>query len=228
MEFAGFAAAALWLGILTAISPCPLATNIAAISYIGARSKGKGAVVLSGVLYSLGRAAMYVVIAFAVIKFSGTAPAIADFINMYMNKILGFLLIITGMFLTGLLKFDLPSISIPEKWQKALGNGGPAGAFMLGMLFALAMCPVSAAVFFISFIPLAIKSGSTVIMPVIYGIGTGAPVAVFAFAASLGAKAISGIYKKTAVFEKYAQPATGIIFILAGIFLILRYIFGVV
>jgi cytochrome c biogenesis protein CcdA len=228
MEFAGFAAAALWLGILTAISPCPLATNIAAVSYIGARIRDKNTVILSGILYSLGRAVVYVIIAFIAVKSSGTAPAITDFINRYMNKILGFLLIITGMFLTGLVKIDLPSISIPEKWQKALGNGGPAGAFLLGMLFALAMCPVSAAIFFISFIPLAIKAQSTVIMPVIYGIGTGAPVAVFAFAASLGAKAISAMYKKTAGFEKYAQLVTGIIFILAGVFLVLRYVFGLV
>lgn len=228
MELIGFAGAALWLGILTAISPCPLATNIAAVSYIGGRIKDKNTVVLSGILYSLGRAVVYVAIAFVAVKSSEAVPAITDFINRYINRILGFLLIITGMFLTGLVNINLPSISIPEKWQKNFGNGGPAGAFVLGMLFAIAMCPVSAAIFFLSFIPLAIKAQSNVILPVIYGIGTGAPVAIFAFAAALGAKAVSGMYKNTAAFEKYAQLVTGIIFILAGIFLVLRYVFGVV
>ncbi len=228
MEFAGFAAAAMWLGILTAISPCPLATNIAAVSYIGARIKDKNTVILSGVLYSLGRAVIYTAIAFAAVKSSESVPAITDFINRYINKILGFLLIITGMFLTGLINIGLPSVSVPEKWQKNFGNGGPAGAFVLGMLFALAMCPVSAAIFFLSFIPIAIKAQSTVMLPVAYGIGTGAPVAVFAFAAALGAKVIGSMYKNTAAFEKNAQLVTGIVFMLAGIFLVLRYVFGVV
>jgi cytochrome c-type biogenesis protein len=228
VELLGFAGTALWLGILTAISPCPLATNIAAVSYIGARTKDKKTVILSGVMYSLGRAVIYVLIAYVAVKSSETVPAITDFINRYINKIMGFLLIITGMFLAGLITFDIPSLSIPEKWQKALGNGGPAGAFILGMLFAVAMCPVSAAIFFISFIPIAIKAGSTFILPVIYGIGTGAPVAVFAFAAAAGAKAANVLYKDTAAFEKYAQLATGVIFIFAGIFLVLRYVFGAV
>jgi cytochrome c-type biogenesis protein len=228
MELAGFAVTALWLGILTAISPCPLATNIAAVSYIGAKIKHKNTVMLSGGLYSLGRALVYVVIAFIAVKSSEALPVITVFISSYINKVLGVLLIITGMFLTGLINIGLPSISIPEKWQKALGNGGPAGAFVLGILFALAMCPVSAAIFFLSFIPLAVKAQSTVILPAIYGIGTGAPVAIFAFAAALGAKAISIMYKHTAAFEKYAQLVTGIVFVLAGIFLVLRYVFGII
>lgn len=228
MEFAGFVAAALWLGILTAISPCPLASNIAAVSYLGSRIKDKNTVILSGIMYSLGRAAIYVLIAFVAVKSAEAIPAIADFIQRYISKALGFLLLITGMFLAGLIKMDLPTISIPEKWQKNLGNGGPAGALLLGLLFALAMCPVSAAIFFGSLIPLAIKAKSSIIIPVIFGIGTGAPVAIFAFVASLGAKSIGGLYKKTSVFEKYAQLITGIIFIIAGIFYILRYVFGIV
>lgn len=227
IELAGIAAAVLWLGILTSLSPCPLATNIAAVSYIGARIKDKKTVILSGVLYSVGRAVVYVVIAFIAIRFSESMPVITNLINRYINKILGFLILITGMFLTGLIKIDIPSVSIPETWQKAFGSGGPAGAFILGMLFAFAMCPISAALFFIGFIPLAIKAGSTVIMPVIYGIGTGTPVAIFAFAAAFGAGRIAKMYERTADFEKYAQTVTGVLFILTGVYYVLKYIFGI-
>ncbi|MGW8258007.1 MAG: hypothetical protein ACWGMZ_11015, partial [Thermoguttaceae bacterium] len=45
---------ALWLGILTSISPCPLATNIAAISYIGRRVDSSKQVFLTGLVYTLG------------------------------------------------------------------------------------------------------------------------------------------------------------------------------
>lgn len=228
METAGYILTSLWLGVLTSISPCPLASNVAAISFLAGKVKGKATVVFSGFMYSLGRAMVYTAVAFAAVQSVESLPAIADFMQRYMNKALGFLLIIIGMFLAGLIKISIPSFSVPEKLQKKLGGGGPAGAFILGALFAFAMCPVSAAIFFGSLIPLAIKAKSPVIMPMVFGIGTGAPVAVFAFAAVLGAGQIVKLYKKTAGFEKYAQLATGIIFILAGVYYVLRYVFGII
>lgn len=227
MVFAAYLLTALWLGVLTSISPCPLASNVAAVSYISGSIKNRKSVVLPGLMYSLGRAVVYAVIAFAAVKSAESMPGIADFLQKYMNKILGPLLVIIGMFLTGLISVNMTSLSVPEKLQAKFANGGPAGAFVLGALFAMAMCPVSAAIFFGSLIPLAIKADSSIVLPLVYGLGTGTPVAVFAFAAAIGAKSMAKLYKNTSVFEKYAQVVTGVVFILAGVYYVLRYIFGI-
>ena len=52
---------AFLLGLLTAISPCPLATNIAAIGYIGKDIEDRRRVFLSGLLYTAGRIVAYTV-----------------------------------------------------------------------------------------------------------------------------------------------------------------------
>lgn len=226
--FFTFLFTSLWLGILTSISPCPLASNIAAVSYISGRLKEKGTAIFSGVAYSIGRAIVYAAIAYVAVKSSESLPALSDFLQSNMNKALGFILIVAGMFLTGLINADIPAISIPEKWQRRFGNGSPAGSFVLGALFAFAMCPVSAAIFFGSLIPIVIKARSAVIIPMTFGIGTGLPVAFFAFAATLGIKRVTRLYKDTAAFEKWAQIITGSVFIIAGIFYVLRYVFGIV
>ena len=185
-------------------------------------------VVLSGLLYSLGRALVYSIVAFVAVRSVESLPGIADFLQKYMNKVLGFFIVIIGMFLSGLINLNMPSLSVPESWQNKFATGGPAGSFLLGALFALAMCPVSAAIFFGSLIPLAIKAKSAFLLPMVYGFGTGAPVAVFAIVAIFGAKSIAKLYKKTSAFEKYAQIITGVIFILVGIYYILRYVFGII
>jgi len=226
-EFAVLLLTSAWLGILTSISPCPLASNIAAISFISGKAKNNNNAFLSGFMYSLGRAVIYTLIAFACVKSAEMVPAISTFMQRYMNKVLGGILIISGMFMTNLINVNLPSLTIPDGLQKKLGNGSLAGSFLLGALFTLAMCPVSAAIFFGSLIPLAIKAQSPILMPLIYGLGTGAPVVLFALITVIGVKSVGKFYKNTAKFDKYAQLITGLIFIIVGIYYVLKYIFGI-
>ena len=156
-----------------------------------------------------------------------SAPHISNLLQKYMNKGLGPLLIITGMILTGLINIDLSGPGAGEKIQKRVDAMGMWGALLLGIIFALSFCPVSAALFFGSLLPLALQNRSGVILPAVYGAATGLPVLVFAVLVSLGAKRVAGAYNRIVPFEKWARLATGTIFILVGIYYCLTHIFGI-
>lgn len=209
---------ALWLGILTSISPCPLATNIAAISYIGNRVGNTRQVLISGLLYTLGRMTVYVVIGAIVVTGILSIPGMANFLQEYMNKFLGPVLIIVGLILLGVIKVSWLNLQGSAKIQSTADKGGIWGAGLLGIFFALSFCPVSAALFFGSLIPLAVGIGSAIIYPSVYGIGTGLPVIFFAFLIAFSTQAVARAYEKLRLFELWARRVTGIVFILVGIY----------
>ncbi|MFC1512197.1 aromatic aminobenezylarsenical efflux permease ArsG family transporter [Candidatus Latescibacterota bacterium] len=217
--------AAFWLGILTSISPCPLATNIAAISFIGKRVGHLRTVLLSGIIYSLGRMMTYLAVGVVVVTGLLSIPSVSLFLQKYMIMILGPVLVLTGMFLLELITINLPGVGFGTTAEKLVGKGDILGAGLLGILFALSFCPVSAALFFGSLIPLAVREKSMILMPSLYGIGTGLPVLAFAVLIAVSAKSVGVVFNKLTAFEKWARYATGAVFIGIGIFLSLRYIF---
>ena len=219
---------AIWLGILTSVSPCPLATNIAAVSFISRRITQRNTVFLSGILYTLGRSLTYIVIGVLIVKTLVDVPILSDFLQRYVNKILGMVLILTGMVLLDLLRIPLSLPSLSENAAKKLIERGVFGSLLLGILFALAFCPVSAALFFGGLIPIAVTAKSGIGLPLIYGIGTGLPVLLFAFLTAAGAGYINNLYQRITKIEFYTKKATGIIFILVGIYYALAYIFEIV
>jgi cytochrome c biogenesis protein CcdA len=216
---------AFWLGILTSISPCPLATNIAAVSFLSRRIAHQKAVFWSGLFYTIGRTITYAVLGFIIIGSLLSIPTIANFLQKYMNKALGPILIIVGLFLLDVLKFNIPVFSISQENQHNLANSGIKGSFALGLIFALSFCPVSAALFFGSLIPLCLNHKFGTILPFIYGIATGLPVLIFALFIAFGIKSVSKWFSKVTKFEIYARKITGAIFILVGAYYILAHIF---
>lgn len=216
---------ALWLGILTSISPCPLATNIAAVSFIGRRVGSPRHVFASGILYTLGRAFTYLFLGVLLVKSLLSAPGISFALQTNMNKILGPILIIVGLFLLDLFRFrfSLPGINLSEKMKSRMEGMGIGGAALLGVIFALSFCPVSAALFFGSLIPLAVSSGSTTLLPSIYGIGTALPVALFAVLIACGVHSIGKIFNRIASFEVWARHITGLLFIGIGLYFCVVY-----
>jgi cytochrome c biogenesis protein CcdA len=209
---------ALWLGIMTSISPCPLATNVAAISFLAKKVTHPRSILLSGVAYTVGRMVAYAVLGVALINSLSSIPQVAQFLQKYMAQALGPLLIIIGLVLLEIIRMNLPGVSLSPKQHNKLVEAGVPGAFLLGVVFALAFCPVSAALFFGSLIPLAIKYKSGIIFPSIYGIGTGLPVFVFAIAIALGVKSLSRWFHKITRIEYYARKITGAIFIIVGLY----------
>ena len=219
-------AGALWLGVLTSISPCPLATNIAALSFVGRHVATPRRAVLAGVLYTLGRTVAYVAIAALVISALLSMVAVSATLQRFAAKALGPLLIVVGVALLGVI--PLPSFGGGlARRSERLAAGGVWGAAPLGMAFALAFCPVSAALFLGSLIPLATRHASPIVLPVLYGVGTAVPVLAFAVLVAAGAASLGSAYERLRRIERWVRPATGVVFILAGIHETLRGIFHV-
>lgn len=218
---------ALWLGILTSISPCPLATNITAVSFIG-RRVGRPLLVLSGgMLYTLGRMLTYTVLGIVLTGSLLAVPGVSFALQRYMNLALGPVLIVIGMFLLELLGGGIGRGGVSEGLAQRAERMGVLGAGLLGMLFALAFCPVSAALFFGSLFALALRNSSPVLLPALYGLGTALPVVVFAVLIALSANLVAKFFKSLSAFEWWARRVTGAVFILAGIYLSLHYIYNV-
>ena len=216
---------ALWLGILTSISPCPLASNIAAVSFLLKRVEHTSSVIASGVLYTLGRVVGYTALGVLITSSLLSIPQTSFFLQNNMNKLLGPILVVTGFFLLEVFQFTVPGLSISEKMTGKFKKLGAAGALPLGILFSLSFCPVSAALFFGSLIPLSLKNSSPVMLPSLYGIGTGLPVLVFAILITVGVQQLGALFKKVALIEYWLRRLTGVIFIVVGIYYIFTHIF---
>ena len=224
----GILLSALWLGILTSISPCPLAANIAAVSFLSKTIVHPRRVLFSGLAYTFGRALAYTILGAVIIKSLLSVPVVANFLQRYMNQALGPILILVGIFLLDIFKFSMPSLSLSHHHQNKLAGSGLPGACALGFIFALAFCPVSAALFFGSLIPLAMSVPFGIGLPVIYGIGTALPVIVFAIGIAAGATTLSHWFHKITMFERYIRKVTGIVFILVGIYYVLLHALHIV
>lgn len=218
---------ALWLGILTSISPCPLASNIAAVSYVGRRVGAPRRVLLAGVAYSLGRALTYVVVAVVVVTSLLSVPSVSFFLQQRMNQVLGPVLIFAGLVMLGWLRLSWFGGRSAGALERRLAGAGIPGAAGLGAIFALSFCPVSAGLFFGGLLPLATGSQSRLLLPAIYGIGTGLPVVAVAAVLAFGAGGIGRAFDVLTRFERVAMRGTGGVFVLAGIYLVLTHIVGV-
>lgn len=229
MDSASFAVAvgtAAWLGLLTSISPCPLATNVAAIAFVSRDGGSPRRALAAGLLYTIGRSIAYVAIAAIAVFAVGRLLSVSTFLQETFYRLLGPLLIVVGMFLVGLVDLKLPQRSQSVS-EERVRRGGLWAALPLGALFALSFCPVSAALFFGMLIPLAARHQSILALPAVYGTTTGLPVALFAVAIAFGATRVSAAFRAASRLEHYARPATGVILILVGIYESLRGIFHV-
>ena len=227
-DFLSAAGMAFWLGILTSISPCPLATNIAAISFLGKKVAHPRRVFLEGLLYTAGRTIAYLVLGLILVGGIFAAPRVSQFLQKSMNRILGPILILVGMFLLGLLRLSLPETGgVGERIRRRAEKGGAWGAILLGALFALSFCPTSAALFFGGLLPLSVRANSRVVMPCVYGLGTGLPVFVFSLLIALGAQQVGKAFHRVSQMEKWGRWITGVVFIIVGVYTTLVTIFQV-
>lgn len=227
-EFWATLAGAAWLGILTAISPCPLATNVAAISWISRRVENPRAALLTGLLYTLGRSAVYVAIAAILVASLLSAPTVSVTLQKYMNKLLGPMLILLGMILLGLITLPSRGSDLGQKVGQRVADWGVWAGLVLGVVFALSFCPASAALYFAGLIPMCVKAESSILLPLVFGISTALPVVIFAILIAISANAMATAFNSITAFERWARRVTGVIFLLIGIYFSLAFIFKIV
>ena len=211
------------LGLLTAISPCPLAMNITAIGFISKDIEDKKKIFYNGLLYTLGRTISYTTL--GILLYLGASTFhIARIFNMYGEKLMGPLLIIIGVFMFDFIKINIPSqFNFTDKLSKKVKFGSSINALLLGVIFALAFCPYSGVLFFGMLIPMTISSTSGLILPVSFAIATGLPVIIIAWLLAFSISSIGGFYNKLKVFEIWFRRITAGAFIIVGFYLMYIY-----
>ncbi|MBU0628164.1 MAG: sulfite exporter TauE/SafE family protein [Nanoarchaeota archaeon] len=218
--------ASFFIGLMTAISPCPLATNITAIAYISKKIDNSKHTLLVSLLYTLGRMFTYVIIASSIVWFGLNIRFVSLFLQKYGEMFLGPLLILIGLVMLDLIKLKfLKSSPKLNTLQEKLVKKGYLGSFLLGVIFALAFCPLSAVLFFGMLIPLAIRVGDGFLIPSIFAIATGLPVIIFSFVLVYGISKLSWVMNKVQTLEKWIRKIVAIIFILVGIYYVIIYLF---
>lgn len=214
------------LGLMTAISPCPLATNITAIAYISKNINDKNLVFLNGIVYTLGRAFSYTVIGM-LLYFGASKFQIAKFFSSYGEMLLGPLLVIIGFILLNVIKLNfLGKINIQERFTTRLKKKGLLGTFLIGVVFALAFCPYSGALYFGMLIPLTITSADGLYLPVIFALGTGLPVIIFAYLLAFAIGTIGNFHNSIKKAEKTMRYLSGGVFIIVGFYYISIFYFN--
>lgn len=215
--------AAFALGLLTAIAPCPLATNITATSYIAKTITDKKKVLLSGLLYTLGRVFSYTLIG-AIIYFGASKFQVAKLFQGNGEKYIGFVLIIIGLVMLDVIKLHFnKGGNLTDKLSDKFKTKGLLGSFLLGALFALAFCPYSGALFFAMLIPMTLSTSAGLILPVVFSFGTGLPVILFAFIIAFSMEKLGMYFKAITKIEKVMRFVAGLVFILTGLYYINIY-----
>jgi sulfite exporter TauE/SafE len=215
---------ALVLGLMTAISPCPLATNITAIGFIGKDIENRNRVFYNGLVYTLGRAVSYTVL--AVIIFLGADQfSISGIFQKYGEKIIGPLLIVIGLFMLDILKIKFPGLGkLTQRFEKK-GTKNYWDVLLLGILFALAFCPYSGVLYFGMLIPITISSASGLYLPVVFAIATGIPVIIFAWLIAFTISGVGVLYNRIKTFEKWFRRVISVLFIGVGIYYVINVFF---
>jgi cytochrome c-type biogenesis protein len=212
------------LGLMTAISPCPLATNISAIGFISRNLENRRKVFLSGLIYTLGRVISYTGLA-VIIYFGASKMDVAQIFQGWGEKILGPLLILIGLFMLDIINIKFPGFSKLTEKIGEKGEGSYWGSLLLGMVFALAFCPYSGVLYFVMLIPISIASASGLYLPAVFAIATGLPVIIFAWLLAYAVGNVGKLYNRIKIFELWFRRVVAVVFIGVGIYYIIMLFF---
>lgn len=216
--------AAFALGLLTAISPCPLATNITATAYIAKTITSRRKILLSGLLYTFGRMFSYIALA-SLIYFGASKFQIAKLFQGKGEKIIGPVMIFIGLIMLGVIKLNfLSKGNLTDKLSEKFKDQGLLGSFLLGVIFALAFCPYSGALFFAMLVPMTISASAGLALPVVFSIGTGLPVIFFAFIIAFSIEKLGRYFKTIQKAERTMRIVAGITFLITGFYYVNIYL----
>lgn len=216
---------ALILGLMTAISPCPLATNITAIAFISKDIENKRKVFINGIIYTLGRAVSYTALGL-ILYFGASTFSVAGFFQQWGERLLGPLLLIIGIFMLDVIRINFPGLGkLGEKMEQDQKRGFWK-VLLLGMVFALAFCPYSGLLYFGMLIPITVASPEGLYLPLIFAIATGLPVIVLAWMLAYTVSEVGSFYKKLKTFELWFRRIVAVVFIIVGIYYISIFFIG--
>ncbi len=212
------------LGLMTAISPCPLATNISAIGFISRNLEDRRKVFLNGLIYTLGRVISYTGLA-VIIYFGASRMDVASLFQGWGEKLLGPMLILIGLFMLDVIKIKFPGFSNLTEKIGEKGKGSYWSSLLLGMVFALAFCPYSGVLYFVMLIPISIASAGGLYLPAVFAIATGLPVIIFAWLLAFAVGNVGKLYNRIKIFELWFRRIVAVLFIGVGIYYVVLLFF---
>lgn len=207
---------------MTAISPCPLATNISAIGFISRDLKDSKRVFINGLVYTLGRVISYTGLAL-IIFFGASKMNVSMLFQGWGEKLLGPVMILIGLFMLNLIKIKFPGLSGLTNKIGENSKGSYWSTLLLGMVFALAFCPYSGVLYFVMLIPISVASASGLYLPVLFAIATGLPVLIFAWLLAYAVGNVGKLYNRIKTFELWFRRVVSIIFIAVGLYYVIIF-----
>jgi len=213
---------AFLLGLMTAISPCPLATNITALAYISKDVESRHTVFMNGLYYTLGRALTYTILG-SIIFFGASKFHVSRAVQSSGEKWIGPLLIVIGILMLGIIKFPGSSGNLVQRFADKIKLGSGWGALLLGMLFALAFCPYSGVLYFGMLMPMVLSQPSGLILLPVFAVATGLPVILLAYLLAFSIGGIGKFYNKIKTFEVWFRRIVAVLFILTGSYFVWIY-----
>lgn len=213
---------AIILGLMTAISPCPLATNITAIGFISRDLDNRKRVFINGLIYTLGRAVSYTGLA-TILYFGANQMNVSMLFQGWGEKLLGPLLILIGLFMLDIIKIKFPGFSYLTEKIGEKSKGSYWSTLLLGMIFALAFCPYSGVLYFVMLVPMTITSASGLYLPIVFAIATGLPVILFAWLLAYAVGNVGQLYNHIKIFELWFRRVVSVTFILVGIYYVMIF-----
>jgi threonine/homoserine/homoserine lactone efflux protein len=212
---------ALLLGLMTAISPCPLTTNLTAIGYISKDLENRNRVFFNGILYTLGRTVTYTAIP-VIIYFGADKMKLSGFFQINGEKYLGPLMIVIGLFMLGVIQINFPAFSRIGQKMQGKKKWNYLNVVLLGIVFALAFCPYSGVLFFGMLVPMTLSSPTGLVLPVFFAIATGIPVIIASWFLAYAVSEVGSLYNKLKEFDRWFRRFIAIVFIGVGIYYIIR------
>lgn len=221
LENTGYTAVtAFILGLMTAISPCPLAMNISAIGFISRDISNRNRVFVNGLVYTVGRAFSYTLL--GIILFLGASKfEITRLFQGWGEKLAGPALIIIGLFMLDIIRMSIPGLNLADRLEKL--KAGYLTSLLLGVVFALAFCPYSGVLYFGMLIPITVASPSGLFLPLIYALATGLPVIIFAWILAYAVRNVGKAYNALKTFELWFRRIVAVLFIIIGIYYVIIY-----
>ena len=211
---------AFLLGLLTALSPCPLATTIAAIGFIGKEMEDRKRVFRNGLLYTLGRILAYTLLGFVLILILNEGSSmfgIQKTIGTWGERVLGPALLVIGLFMLFGDRMNLPQFGFKGN-AEGLARKGGWEALLIGILFALAFCPTSGVLYFGMLIPLSATTTAGYLLPAVFAIATALPVLVVAWILAFSVQQMGCFYGRMRTVQRWMNLFVGVLFIGIGIY----------
>lgn len=221
---------ALLLGVLTSVSPCTFTTNVMVLAFIGKNVEGGGRrAFVNGLVYCLGRIITYYVLGLLcvfLLRKGADTFGVQTVVSDYGGFILAPTLIIFGLFMLFGDRLHLGKFGF-KATERSKRLTGTIGALVLGLLFALAFCPISGMFYFAMLIPMSAVEPDGYLFPLVFAIGSSVIVVLIAWIVSFCMSRLSRFYNRVTVFQKWANIVVGIAFIIVGLYYFCVYYLGI-